>query len=129
MSYNWTNCLVSIGAQLQPLVTMFLCAEYFWTELPHLFKKYNTSSVSNLLGGVFDNANMKTVINGSDYSIAVQEYFQKGFKAGTTQVTRIFAKLSTAGADSDFYQASNIYELTRLWFRCLSKKHTPAKNE
>ena len=77
----------------------------------------------------YDNENMKTVANCSDYSIIVQEYFYKGFKAGTTQVTRTIAKLSTTGADLDLYQASNRYVLKRLWFQCLSKKHTQAKNE
>ena len=62
----------------------------------------------------YDNKNIKTVANSSDYFIVVQEYFQKGFKAGTTQVTRMYARLSTTGADLDLYQASNRYKLTRL---------------
>ena len=77
----------------------------------------------------YDNENMKAVANSSDYFIVVQQYFKKGFKAGTTQVTRMYERLSTTGADLDLYQASNRYVLTRLWFRCLSKKHTQAKNK
>ena len=62
-------------------------------------------------------------------SLLSKSTFKKGFKTGTTQVTRMFAKLSTTVADSDFYQASNRYELTRLCLQCLSKKHKPKINE
>ena len=86
-----------------------------WKKLPHLFKEcYSLSSVINPPGHAYNGENIKTVTNGSDYFIVVREYFQKVFKAGTTQVTRIYAKTSATGADSDLNQTSNRYILTRL---------------
>ena len=101
---------------------MLSLAEYFLTELPQLFEEqYSISSVNNSLGSVFDDENIKTVTNISDYSIFFKSTFKKGFKAGTTQITRTSAKLNANGADLNLNKATNICVI-----KCFSKKHTPA---
>ena len=75
---TWINYHVSMGHGPPNLFITLSCAEYYWKDVARLLKqRFNFAGIKNPLGEPDKNGRINTVKNVNDFSIIVQEYFQK----------------------------------------------------
>ena len=76
--YTLINQLVITGAGTPTLFITMSCAEYYWPDISRLLKeRFDFPGVRNPLGPAYEDGRINTVSNVNDYTIVVQEYFQK----------------------------------------------------
>ena len=75
---TWINYHVSEGHGPPNLFITLSCAEYYWKDIARLLKqRFDFPGVQNPLDAPDANGRINTVKNVNDFSIIVQEYFQK----------------------------------------------------
>ena len=74
------------------------CAEYYWTDIARLLKqRFDIPGVVNPLDEPDANGRINTVKNVNDFSIIVQEYFQKRVQNWLNTVGKKYSRSSITG--------------------------------
>ena len=98
--HTWIKHHISTGAGPPTLFITLSCAEYYWPDISRLLKeRFNFPGIKSPLGPAYEDGRINTVTNVNDYTIVVQEYFQK----------RVQNWLDTVGRD--------IFKIKHHWCR------------
>ena len=113
--YTWINHLVSTGAGPPTLFITLSCVEYYWPDISRLLKKRcDFSGLRNPLEPAYEDGRINTVTNFNNYTIVVQEYFQKRVQNWLYTVGKDIFKIKHHWCSFEFAQIRDRFMLTCL---------------